>query len=87
MGLGIRKKAYIPPEKAPAQDEPSEDELTAFRSYLEEMEKLAEKVLPLPHDAKAQIIGRGFSRYEGQSDEDVSRELISQDTPEAGNVE
>jgi len=87
VGLGIRKKAYTPPETAPAQDEPSEDELTAFRSYLEEMEKLAEKVLPLPHDAKPQIIGRGFSRYEGQSAEDVSRELISQDTPEAGNAE
>ena len=87
VGLGIRKKAYTPPETAPAQDEPAEDELTTFRSYLEEMEKLAEKVLPLPHDAKPQIIGRGFSRYEGQSDEDVSLELISQDTPDAGYAE
>ena len=87
VGLGIRKKAYTPPETAPAQDEPTKDELTAFRSYLEEMEKLAEQVLPLPHDANPQIIGRGFSLYEGQSVEDISQELINRDTTGAGNAE
>lgn len=64
VGLGIRKKAYTPPETAPSQDEPTEDELTAFRSYLGEMEKLAEKVLPLPHDFNPRIIGPGFTPHE-----------------------